>query len=276
MEPRPRPDPCRTLPLAPPLQAPSAATVVGCGLTVAGVVLVGGVHCPLPGGLSGGAFGAAAAAVTAPSTMGLALAVVAAAANAASFCTVSLVSRGASAVVVTWWYHAVVLVASLVPPALGLSCWSVPSCHDAWLLAGVAAANFAGQLLLNRGFGLESASRGSALNTAQVFYAYMWDMAVLRHPPDACAAMGSGVIVAGIFVVSWQRPKAGGNGHTAAAAACKLDPASEQRRRRFSGDGSMSAGSARDTDRVDLEVLAQPLLLSPKNSWESEDGDGRS
>jgi drug/metabolite transporter (DMT)-like permease len=45
---------------------------------------------------------------------------------------------------------------------------ALPSRHDGLLLAGVVAANFCGQLLLNLGFQRVDAGRGAAINTSQV------------------------------------------------------------------------------------------------------------
>lgn len=56
-----------------------------------------------------------------------------------------------------------------VPLALGYPAPAVaPSARSGCLLGAVGATQFLGQLLLNRGFQLESATRGSAINVLQV------------------------------------------------------------------------------------------------------------
>lgn len=66
-------------------------------------------------------------------------------------------------------YHLIVLGVTLVPLLIRYpSPPVVPSSKGMVMLAAVAAAQFLGQLMLNRGFQLMSATRGSAINVLQV------------------------------------------------------------------------------------------------------------
>ncbi len=136
------------------------------------------------------------------STAGAALGIAAALANAASFVTLAEVGTAVSSLTITWWYHCIVVVISLCSCAFGPpgvpGFWMV-SQHDVWLLAGIAVANLLGQLLLNRGFQLESASRGSAINTSQVGGSGCWDWCCLSvtvmTPVHAQHMEGQGTLI---------------------------------------------------------------------------------
>jgi hypothetical protein len=152
------------------------------------------------------------------SVLGVAMGLLAAATNAASFVVVGLIDKRVSPLSVCRWQHmvtthaaaAVLLLEALLPAlapaaagaadgsasqllvalpwltaaapeqaaagAAGGVSWplaqqlGVPllSQHDATLLGGVVATNFAGQLLLNAGFQRMDAGRGASINTLQV------------------------------------------------------------------------------------------------------------
>ena len=80
--------------------------------------------------------------------------------------------------------------------------WVTPSFDQVKWLLGIAAANFLGQLLLNRGFQRSGAASGAAINTQQVLYSYIWGLTILQQPLQLCAAAGSCSILAGVVAVS--------------------------------------------------------------------------
>ncbi|KAG2447072.1 hypothetical protein HYH02_007822 [Chlamydomonas schloesseri] len=164
--------------------------------TVCGVVLVSQPECLFRrGGHSMEDRGNSAA--------GVILATTAAAANAAAFVVVRLLKRSQNTVVLTWWYHMVVVTVAAVPLALGYPAPPVlPSGRTGLLLGGVGATQFCGQLLLNRGFQLESATRGSAINVLQVLFSFMWDLLVLGDKPGLLSAAGGGLVAAGVLFVA--------------------------------------------------------------------------
>jgi drug/metabolite transporter (DMT)-like permease len=73
--------------------------------------------------------------------------------------------------VVALYFHACTVVLSIGPLAAG---WpqraTLPSASDAALLGAIAVTSFAGQLLLTRGFQLESASRAASINFSQASF----------------------------------------------------------------------------------------------------------
>lgn len=71
--------------------------------------------------------------------------------------------------VVALYFHSATIVLSTFPLAASWPQRAVlPSLSDAALLVVIAATSFAGQLLLTRGFQLESASRAASINFSQV------------------------------------------------------------------------------------------------------------
>eukprot|EP00201_Polytomella_parva_P024238 CAMPEP_0175045032 /NCGR_PEP_ID=MMETSP0052_2-20121109/4166_1 /TAXON_ID=51329 ORGANISM="Polytomella parva, Strain SAG 63-3" /NCGR_SAMPLE_ID=MMETSP0052_2 /ASSEMBLY_ACC=CAM_ASM_000194 /LENGTH=121 /DNA_ID=CAMNT_0016308455 /DNA_START=511 /DNA_END=876 /DNA_ORIENTATION=+ len=61
---------------------------------------------------------------------------------------------------------------------------------------------FLGQILLNRGFQLESATKGSAVNVVQMLFSYVWEILVLKKPVVLASMMGSGAIAVGVLLVA--------------------------------------------------------------------------
>eukprot|EP00877_Chromochloris_zofingiensis_P006626 jgi/Chrzof1/2216/Cz11g07020.t1 len=201
---------------------PQPSAVVACIFTILGVILIGRDDCVMTGvsqqswlglrsclkGLCGSRQQQSQQAMPMPDMHGLPLAgvllaLVAAFANAASFVTVTSLGTSVSSLLLTWWHHMIVTLVSLLACLVTepyLLQW--PSEQNWVLLGGISAANFAGQILLNRGFQLADASRGSALNTAQVLYSYIWSVALLHGSVTHCAVLGSVAIVLGVFSVT--------------------------------------------------------------------------
>ena len=93
--------------------------------------------------------------------VGVALATAAAISNAAAFVVIRVLTRQAppvpSALALTWWYHLMVAGTALVPLMLRYPSPPVaPGWQECVLLLIISAAQFAGQILLNRGFQLVS------------------------------------------------------------------------------------------------------------------------
>lgn len=98
---------------------------------------------------------------------GMLLATAAAAANGSAFLIVRLLKQCQPVAVLTLIYHGTVAAVSFV--LLLASGGPVrPSRGDTILLVAISGTQFVGQLLLNRGFQLVSATRGSAINVLQV------------------------------------------------------------------------------------------------------------
>eukprot|EP00198_Chlamydomonas_reinhardtii_P012539 XP_001701876.1 predicted protein [Chlamydomonas reinhardtii] len=148
---------------------------------------------------------AAAAAAESLSVMGVVLATAAATCSAAAFVIVRQISCAQTALGLTWWYHGlVVMVAAL---AVGLRYPSpavLPSTSGTCMLLTVGVLQFLGQLLLNRGFQLISATRGAAVNVLQVPFSFMWGVVILGNRPALVSLAGALLIVVGVLVVAFQ------------------------------------------------------------------------
>ncbi|EFJ52587.1 hypothetical protein VOLCADRAFT_103076 [Volvox carteri f. nagariensis] len=134
---------------------------------------------------------------------GAALATVAAITNAAAFVVIRVLRRSQSTLVLTWWYHGVVVVFSATALTLGYPASPVlPTRRGCGLLVVVGLTQLLGQLLLNRGFQLESATRGSAINVLQVLFSFVWDVAVLGDQPALVSVAGSSLVAAGVVFMA--------------------------------------------------------------------------
>ncbi|KAG2446818.1 hypothetical protein HYH02_008378 [Chlamydomonas schloesseri] len=189
---------------------------------------------------------AAAAASESLSAVGVLLATAAATCSAAAFVIVRQISCAQTALGLTWWYHSlVVLVAAL---AVGLRYPSpavLPATTGTCMLLTVGVLQFLGQLLLNRGFQLISATRGAAVNVLQVPFSFMWGVVILGNRPALVSLAGALLIVAGVLVVAFQ-----GNKN---AASAKASSGTKEEREALAagttssssccGDGAGDAGS---------------------------------
>ncbi|GLI60964.1 hypothetical protein VaNZ11_003217 [Volvox africanus] len=189
----------------------ACATATAC--TVAGVVLVAQPPCIFIHHHGGSAephgqgqsqkYSQAAFLGSHTSVAGVALAALAALSNASAFVVIRLMKRSQSTLVLTWWYHGVVVLVSSIPLSLNYPAPPVlPSLRGCVLLLVVGITQFLGQLLLNRGFHLESATRGSAINVLQVLFSLIWDAAVLGDKPSIVSIAGSSLVVAGVVFMA--------------------------------------------------------------------------
>lgn len=128
-----------------PADPQSPFSAAGCLLTVAGALLVAQPS---------------ASHVSHRQAAGITLALTAAACNAGAFVTIRAIGQGpASATLITFWYHCVVLATSCCFLMAGWPAAPVlPDGRACLLLACVSAAQLVGQVLLNRGFQLVSCS----------------------------------------------------------------------------------------------------------------------
>ncbi|KAG2430121.1 hypothetical protein HXX76_010220 [Chlamydomonas incerta] len=144
----------------------------------------------VPAGLGGPALGAI-------------MALAAAVANASGFVAAGLLRGHQHPAVLTWWYNGVLALVTGAPLAAAVPLPIVwPSHRAAALLCGVGATQLVAQLCLNRGFQLESAGRGAAINVLQVLFSFILDVAVLHTRPSLLSVLGSALVAAGVLSVA--------------------------------------------------------------------------
>lgn len=178
--------------------AVNARAMVGCLFTVFGVFLItqpGVSLVPRTG-----------------TPLGVVVALLAATCNAIAFVIVRALGGRQSALALTWWFHLVVMSVTAIPLAARYpSPPVVPTPRQCAFLLSVVAAQFFGQLLLNRGFQLVSATQGSAINVLQVVFSYIWELTILKASTNLLSLGGGACVVAGVLAVAAsgaQRPAA--------------------------------------------------------------------
>ena len=88
---------------------------------------------------------------------------------AGAFIAIRKIGRREPALVMSVWFHSTALVSSLVPLSIGYPSSAVwPGAVDAINLGSIAITSFFGQMVLSRGFQLQSAAKASAINLTQV------------------------------------------------------------------------------------------------------------
>ncbi|PNH12274.1 hypothetical protein TSOC_000765 [Tetrabaena socialis] len=134
---------------------------------------------------------------------GVVLALVAAAANASGFLAVNQLRGAQHPLVLTWWYNLVLCVGTAAPLAFGWpSPATLPSPRVAALVATLGGTQLVAQMCLNRGFQLESAGRGAAINVLQVLFSFLLDVLVLGNSPNLLSVAGSALVAAGVLFVA--------------------------------------------------------------------------
>jgi drug/metabolite transporter (DMT)-like permease len=168
----------------------------------------GSLAPPTSAGAAGGA--AAGAAGSSPvadyplglsqHNLGVALALGGAVLNAIQFLIISHIGTAVSLSFMAFAYWTVLVAATFASVAAAGGLPSLlPGDLRTWgLLMGIAVSSWLGQVLLGRGLQLGHPSRGAAINTTQVFWSFVWGVAVLAQPVTLCGIMGGAAIMAGV------------------------------------------------------------------------------
>lgn len=264
--------------------------VFGTGATVAGVVLVSkpawlfpsnvihsgmnGQHSPLLGDVFGASLVPAGlradpsggnAAQERSHLIGVLLATAAAAANGSGFLVVRMLPKTQPAVVLVWYYHlTVALVAAVMVSGSFPHPAVIPTRSEAMLLGCILCTQFAGQLCINRGFQLVSATKGAAVNVLQVLFSLVWDLTILGDHASVLSLVGSACVAGGVLAVALSKSSAAAKATSAAehaaAAAGGYDGSlrgdgSVCRDGSVRGDGSARGGAgARPVDILHMPV----------------------
>ncbi|KAG2447852.1 hypothetical protein HYH02_007308 [Chlamydomonas schloesseri] len=102
--------------------------------------------------------------------------------------------------VLTWWHNLVIGTLTALPLAFSVPFPPVAPSGGAWLLVGgIAAMQLVAQFMMSRGFQLESAGRGAAINVLQVLFSFVLDVAVLHTHPSPLSVLGSGLVASGVL-----------------------------------------------------------------------------
>ncbi|KAL4523914.1 hypothetical protein Ndes2526B_g08142 [Nannochloris sp. 'desiccata'] len=132
-------------------------------------------------------------------TFGLASAFLA----AGAYLTIRVIGKKASAISIAVWFHTAALTHASIFLAFGWPRPAVwPTLLDWVCLAAIAISSFAANILLNRGFQIENAAVGSAVNTTQVIYSHIIGIVVLHEEISWIGALGALMITGGVCIVA--------------------------------------------------------------------------
>jgi drug/metabolite transporter (DMT)-like permease len=132
-------------------------------------------------------------------TFGLASAFLA----AGAYLTIRVIGKKASAISIAVWFHTAALTHASILLALGWPRPAVwPTLLDWGCLTAIAISSFSANILLNRGFQIETAAVGSAVNTTQVIYSHIIGIVVLHEELSWLGALGALMITLGVCIVA--------------------------------------------------------------------------
>ena len=86
--------------------------------------------------------------------------------------------------------------------------WQIPSAMQWGALAGVGCLMACAQLFFVNGMARADASYVAPFSYATLIFATLYDFAAFGSVPDAISVLGSGVILAGAFVLAWREGRA--------------------------------------------------------------------
>ena len=190
--------------------------VVGCGVSLNGVVVLA-----RPPFLFGGA--TAAAAYSPLIVLGTAATVTSAVLASGSSICIRLIGKSEPATVVSLWFHTGTLMLSSFPLAIGWPQKAVmPIPGDLLLLFGVAATSFVAQILVTRGLQMCAAAKAAAMGFTQVLYSYSLGAIFFGEVVTVLQLLGVLLILLGVALVTVPRGEALPSEAAAAATAGRI------------------------------------------------------
>ncbi|KAF5832118.1 hypothetical protein DUNSADRAFT_12129 [Dunaliella salina] len=245
----------------------SASVIIGGTFTILGVFFVTQPGCfhklgeatEIESGLAPGRSG------------GMLLAILAATCNAGAFVAIRMLQGAQTTLTLTWWYHLVVASVTLVPMLLGHPSQVVwrPSYPQLGLLAGITITQLSGQFLLNRGFKLMTATRGSAINVMQVLWSYLWEILILKESLNAVSAMGGVCVMAGVLIVSSNAPPHVSSRERAEAAFARASSGEDPKYTTLPTHDTQETAPLLDNGNDSQEMQPSPRVLQPSQSHHS-------
>lgn len=171
----------------------NAIGIAGCAASLIGMVLV--VQPPALFGSAEGWSGARAVGVG----FGLASALLA----AGAYLAIRVIGGSEPPLTIAVWFHSAALVHSALLLPFGWPAPAVwPTPKDWACLFGIACSSFTANILLNRGFSIESAALASGVNYSQVVYSSLIGWLVFGERPKPLGVAGAALIAAGIMGVA--------------------------------------------------------------------------
>jgi drug/metabolite transporter (DMT)-like permease len=182
---------------------------------------------------------------------------------AGAYLTIRVIGKKASAISIAVWFHTAALTHASILLLFG---WPVPAVWpngvDWVCLVAIAVSSFSANILLNRGFQIETAAVGSAVNTSQVIYSHIIGIVVLHEAFSWIGALGAGMITVGVCIVALESK----NSKTAVVAGAAVDFESKEGEMRLPAliDGTemaLTVGERKVGDVVDENISERSKLL---------------
>ena len=122
---------------------------------------------------------------------------------AGAFISIRLIGTREPALVLSMWFHTTAMFSSVPPMAAS---WPEPAVWPSavnWvILIAISFTSFAGQMMLTRGFQLQSGARASGLNMTQVVFGYFYGFVFFNEQLDSLGVAGSGFVAVGAIMVN--------------------------------------------------------------------------
>lgn len=134
---------------------------------------------------------------------GFVMGVLAAVTAAVAFFAITCIPKSEPALVVSLWFHTAAIATAIVPLIVGYpDKVMLPGAFDSGMLCIIIFASFFGQMLLNHGFQIQSAAKGSSINCTQVLYAHIYGITLLNEQETVWGILGSLLIASGVVTVN--------------------------------------------------------------------------
>lgn len=122
---------------------------------------------------------------------------------AAAYLTIRVIGKKETPLSIAVWFHVSAMVHSWILLSVGWPRPAVwPKLLDWTCLLGIAMMSFTANVLLNRGFQIESAALASGVNMSQVLYSHLIGVLILHEKAYWLGIVGAVGIAGGVFAVA--------------------------------------------------------------------------
>ena len=131
---------------------------------------------------------------------------------ATAYISIRKIGKKEKPLTIAVWFHSTALLLSIIGLALPSTNKIMPSVVDWTCMILIAPCSFFAQLLISRGFQIEKAALGSAVNYLQVFFGAVLGLLLFGEPISLLALFGILLIFAGVLALATSS-KRGENEH---------------------------------------------------------------
>ena len=121
---------------------------------------------------------------------------------ATAYISIRKIGKKEKPLTIAVWFHSTALLLSIIGLALPNTKKIMPSVIDWTCMILIAPCSFFAQLLISRGFQIEKAALGSAVNYLQVFFGAVLGLLLFGEPISFLALLGILLIFAGVLALA--------------------------------------------------------------------------